>query len=582
MRRRLGGPAAFSLPVWIVLCATSLFALALASDVDVTATHGAIDGGLAVLVMTLLTGALFLIIRRLRPADRDLRLRTSILLAVGVALARTAAFMPIANPGGVDNGFAAGSQLLATTLATTLTILVMNAVTESVSTHRRLQAELMATLVDLRHQQLQQDALGEAIDHALLSEVLTATDAARQQMDEAPTAHSPDGRLALADALRATAVGPLRSLSHRLEATAATASVPETRFLQVLIATVRTHPLWPRETAAVSALVAGTFVIYLRREEAGVDGVLATLLLIVATMVVQFGAIWLALTAIAAVGRRITAIAAIAIPLAVIATAAVSLVRSELLHGYIASNIDGRSVSFIVIVSLLVVVLVNAAMASELSQETIIERLHATVDATETEAQARNRELVRASRTLARYVHGTLQSRLLASALAIEQAERAGDPAGFDRALEQAREALLLPEVLPAPATELATAIDQVTALWQGIAKITVHITQPIAPLPSSRITDICLLVEEGVANAMRHGSAKAVEITLAPRIDGNIALTIVDDGVGPTDGSPGLGSSIFNQASTMPWTLTPRSSGSGSVLQVVVAIAPSIATAAI
>ena len=103
-----------------------------------------------------------------------------------------------------------------------------------------------------------------------------------------------------------------------------------------------------------------------------------------------------------------------------------------------------------------------------------------------------------------------------------------------------------------------------------------------LAPLPSSRITDICLLVEEGVANAMRHGSAKAVEITLAPRIDGNIALTIVDDGVGPTDGSPGLGSSIFNQASTMPWTLTPRSSGSGSVLQVVVAIAPSIATAAI
>ena len=61
-----------------------------------------------------------------------------------------------------------------------------------------------------------------------------------------------------------------------------------------------------------------------------------------------------------------------------------------------------------------------------------------------------------------------------------------------------------------------------------------------------------------------------------------HIALTIVDDGVGPTDGSPGLGSSIFNQASTMPWTLTPRSSGSGSVLQVVVAIAPSIATAAI
>jgi len=582
LRRRLGGPAAFSLPVWIVLCATSFFALALASDVDVTTIGGAIDGGLAVVAMTLLTGALFLVIRRLRPADRDLRLRTSILLAIGVALVRTAAFMPIANPGGVDNGFAAGSQLLATTLATTLTILVMNAVTESVSTHRRLEAELMSTLVDLRHQQLQQDALGEAIDHALLSEVLTATDSARQQMEETPDAHSPDGRLALADALRATAVGPLRSLSHRLEATEATTFLPETRFLRVLIATVRAHPLWPRETAAASALVAGTFVIYLRRDEAGVDGVLATLLLVVSTVAVQFGAVWLALTAIASIGRRISGIAAIAIPLAVMATILISLVRSEFFHTYVASELNGRSVSFIVIVSLLVVVLVNAAMASELSQETIIERLHATVDATETEAQARNRELVRASRTLARYVHGTLQSRLLASALAIEQAERAGDPTGFDRALEQAREALLLPEVMPSPATELAAAIDQVTALWQGIAKITVEIRQPIPLLPPSRITDICLLVEEGVANAMRHGSANAVDVTLALRDDGNIALTIVDDGVGPTGGSPGLGSNIFDQASTMPWTLTPRTAASGSVLQVVVAIAPSVATAAI
>lgn len=580
LRRRLGGPAAFSLPVWIVVCATSLFALALASDVDVTTVNGAIDGGLAVVAMALTTGALFLVIRRLRPADRNLRLRTSILLAVGVALARTAAFMPIANPGGVDTGFAAGSQLLATTLVTTLTILVMNAVTESVSTHRHLEAELVATLVDLRHQQLQQDALGEAIDHALLAEVLTATDSARQQMEEAPTTHSPGDRLALADALRATAVGPLRSLSHRLEATQATALLPETRFLNVLIATVRAHPLWPRETAAASALVAGTFVIYLRREEAGVNGALTTLLLVVVTMALQFCAIWLALTGIAAIGRRINAIATIGIPLAVIATAAVSLARSELFHDYMATNLSGRSVSFIAIVSLLVVVLVNAAMASHLSQDTIIERLHASIDATETEAQARNRELVRASRTLARYVHGTLQSRLLASALAIEQAERAGDPAGFDRALEQAREALLMPDVLASPATELTAAIDQVTKLWQGLAKITVDITQPISLLSSSRIRDICLLVEEGVANAMRHGSANAVEITLAPRPDGNIALTIVDDGVGPTGGSPGLGSTIFNQASTMPWTLTPRTSGSGSVLEVVVAIAPPVATA--
>jgi len=577
LRRRLGGPAAFSLPVWIVVWATSLLALILAADADVTKPGVAVDDGLAMVAMTIATAVAFLLINLLRPAGRDFSLRVSVVLAVGVALVRTAAFMPIANPGGVDTGFAAGSQALATTLATALTILVMNAVTESVVTHRRLHKELTLTLVDLRHQQLQQDALGEAIDQALLTDVLTATTPARQQVEEAPTVQSQDERLAVATALRATATGPLRSLSHRLAATEVAPSLPETRFLRVLIATVRAHPLWPRETAAASALVAGTSVIYLRREADGLDGVLTTLVLVIGTMAIQLGAVWLSLAAIVVASRRIGGIAAAALPLAVIATTAISLLRSELFQTYMASHINGRSVSFIVIVSLLVVVLVNAAMASQLSQETIIDRLHATIDATETEAQARNRELVRASRTLARYVHGTLQSRLLASALAIEQAERVGDPAGFDRALEQARDALLVPELLPPLATDLTAAIAQVTAMWQGIAKVTAQIVQPLPPVPPPCIAEICVIVEEGLANAMRHGSATMADVTIALHDDRHLAITIADDGDGPAGGSPGLGATIFDQASASPWTLMPRTDGPGAVLHVVVEIAPSV-----
>ena len=570
LQRRFGGPAAFSLTVWIVVCATSLLALALASDVDLSTTNGRIRGGLAFLAGGILTGAVFLLIRRLRPAGQDLRLRTTVLLTVGVALVRTAAFIPIANPGGVDTGFATGSQVVASTIATMLTILVMNAVMESVSTHRRLRAELTATLVDLRHQQLQQDALGEAIDHALLAEVLTATDSARQQMDATTPLHTPGDRLAIADALRATAVGPLRSLSHRLDATEGATPLAETRFLRVLISTVRTHPLWPRETAAVSALVAGTSVIYLRREEASAGGVLTTLLLVLGSIAIQFGAVWLSLAAITACGRRLSAIAAMAIPLAVIATAATSLGRSDLFDAYTAASISGRSVSLVVIVSVLVVVLVNAAMASQVSQETIIERLHVTIDAAETEAQARNRELVRASRTLARYVHGTLQSRLLASALAIEQAERTGDPAGFDRALEQAREALLLPEALPTPTTDLALALRDSMGLWSGLATIDMDLPGSLPMLSSALVTKICLIVEEGVANAMRHGAATAVGVALTAA-DRRITITITDDGVGPTGGAAGLGSTVFDRAGSSPWQLAPRPDARGSVLSVVV-----------
>ena len=54
LQRRLGGPAAFSLPVWIVVCATSLLALALASDLDLSTTNGTIRGVIAFLVGAML------------------------------------------------------------------------------------------------------------------------------------------------------------------------------------------------------------------------------------------------------------------------------------------------------------------------------------------------------------------------------------------------------------------------------------------------------------------------------------------------------------------------------------------------
>ena len=138
-----------------------------------------------------------------------------------------------------------------------------------------------------------------------------------------------------------------------------------------------------------------------------------------------------------------------------------------------------------------------------------------------------------------------------------------------------------LPEVLPAGATDLAEAIDQATALWRGIATVTAHVAPPIPALAPTRIADVCLLIEEGVANAMRHGSATTVEILLTPLGGDAIAITITDDGTGPTGGSPGLGSTIFDQASTAPWTLTARADGSGSVLYVVVAAASPVAHAA-
>ncbi len=572
LQQRIGGAAAFSLPVWLTLCAISLLATLLVSGVDVASGAGALRAATAFTAASAIIGIAFLGVTYLRRPGTALRVDVVIVLAVAISLVRSAVSMQLLNDAAFADRSIAASQLIAVTITTALTIVVANAVVETIASQRRMRAELAATLVELRHQQLQQAALGDAIDRALLTEVLRETDAIRH-LSAADEAESVDERLALAAALRATASGPLRTFSHQLEARRSEPYPLEAGFLRTLMATVHAHPLWPRQTAAVSAVVSATSLIYLRREDLGLTAAVTTFAGAVLTGLIQFVLVWLALAGIDALDRRWRAMAPLAIPLAIVAIAAISLARSTLVMREITSTVPSGFLVLTIVTSVLVVLLTNAAMASQLSQESVLERLHRTIDEEETDAHARNFELVRASRTLARYVHGTLQSRLLASALAIEQAERAGDPAGFDRALEQARAALSLPEVLPPAPEDLDIAVRQTVALWNGLAQITLHIEDPMPPLASTTILDICLIVEEGVSNAMRHGAATTIAIGLTATESGGITITISDDGVGPTGGTPGLGSAVFDEAGPTPWTLTPRKDGSGAVLRVLRAV---------
>jgi len=75
-------------------------------------------------------------------------------------------------------------------------------------------------------------------------------------------------------------------------------------------------------------------------------------------------------------------------------------------------------------------------------------------------------------------------------------------------------------------------------------------------------------VVEEGLANAYRHGHAGSVEVSIAASADG-VRIRVLDDGDGPpADIRPGLGSAVLESLAPAEWSLA-RTSDRRTVLDV-------------
>jgi signal transduction histidine kinase len=68
--------------------------------------------------------------------------------------------------------------------------------------------------------------------------------------------------------------------------------------------------------------------------------------------------------------------------------------------------------------------------------------------------------------------------------------------------------------------------------------------------------------VEEGLANAIRHGDAERILVAIAVADGGALVVVVEDDGDGPTDSSPGLGTAFLDEATHGNWTLTRTDDG--------------------
>jgi len=570
-RERTGGRWAFSLPVWILAATASAVITILTANPALQSETSNVRTLAAAGVGTVLMGIVFLGIRWVRPPERDLSIQVVIALSALIGIVRGLSTAWLLGHIDAHQFAAVAQQLIAPILFGIVGIPVFNALVEGVQQHRDERDALVARLIELRERQLRQELLSETITEALLTNVLTATDEARLQISERPVMSSQAERQRLADLLRATATGSVRSLSHLLHERAVMTAIPTTGFVATVRNTLSQRPLWPWQTSlVVLVLTFASSLTALTSLTAFSFGTVAVVAL--GAAIVQFALTWTTLAVFLFLSQRGFLQPVMAIIGATSLAVALGLARTVVMLNLFAGEFPTGLIVAQAVIATLAILSVNLALASQRGQAEIMEALRHSIDESEVDEIARSRELARTSRSLAQYVHGTLQSRLLAAALAIEQAERDEAPGSFDAAIEQAVDALSLSNALAPPNRDLAPAVQETVDLWSGFAAFTITLDAFEPPLASSVVEDICLIAEEGIANAMRHGRANAIDIAVVNHDEAYVRVVVTDNGIGPQHGDRGFGSALFDLSGANTWSLTRRLDAAGTLLSIRVA----------
>ena len=201
-------------------------------------------------------------------------------------------------------------------------------------------------------------------------------------------------------------------------------------------------------------------------------------------------------------------------------------------------------------------------------RQEILDDLQARIDKSRVRTISENNEAIRLSNDMAKYLHGNLQSRLMASAFAIEAAGNAKDSQALSAEIEKARQSIATP-FDQFTSHELGLVSDELSRLmvmWEGILSTELVLSSSDDNVSSIDTRNIIHVVEEAFSNALRHGLATEATILLIPTNSGT-SLTVIDNGIGPRDGSPGLGSSLFNSIAGSNWSLTRGPEGIGAQL---------------
>ena len=216
--------------------------------------------------------------------------------------------------------------------------------------------------------------------------------------------------------------------------------------------------------------------------------------------------------------------------------------------------------AFICVVSFVVNLIENEAAVEQFISELI--------NTHKIDKMLADQEIIRVKQDIARYLHGNLQSRVMALGLSLKVRE-IKDQVSMDSALSLSQSLLDSPfsEFLAAEDRSLFDEVSFNATKWDGLLNIHVNIEVDDLQLSQIQKRAVGTALEEAFANALRHGLAKEVEIKIYQ--DGlGITVAVLDDGVGPRNTPPGLGSRLYDAVATRGWSLQHRLNDEGSILE--------------
>lgn len=216
--------------------------------------------------------------------------------------------------------------------------------------------------------------------------------------------------------------------------------------------------------------------------------------------------------------------------------------------------------AFICVVSFVVNLLENEASVEEFISQLI--------NTHKIDKMLADQEILRTKQDIARYLHGNLQSRVMALGLSLNVREMK-DQESMDSALSLSQSLLNSPfsEYLAQEDRSLFDEVSFNATKWDGLLNIHVNIEVDDLQLSQIQKRAVGTALEEAFANALRHGLAKEVEIKIYQ--DGlGITVAVLDDGVGPRNTPLGLGSRLYDSVATRGWSLQHRLDDEGSILE--------------
>ena len=399
---------------------------------------------------------------------------------------------------------------------------------------------------------MQEAEVADRIRESLRTEIVDQLAHTRASIDEqlATIERDTTNSGAAASQLREAAAKAVRPLSHELSQRAAQAH-PRPGFIAVLRNIVERQPFRPLPVSIIYLVTTSPTEIERR-------GWLQGLLALALTVAL----IWLTMSIANWAMRRWPSHHAALFIAGIALIEAPSLLLPPVVAAVTGTTVDWRGAFVSVGFGIILIVITSGFGSLRASRRDLLRTFATDVDQEEVATMARSRALATAAREAAGVLHGPVQTKLVACAMAIEHAAEAGDVIAVNQALVQARAVLEQP--VPALAADLhstiAAEVQRKAALWRGLVDITIDLEPAVAAVGGQLAKDVGAVVEEGIANAIQHGAATEVHVSITHQ--GNqVIIRIVDNGSGATDGRAGLGSQLLDRLAP-GWALERTSQG--------------------